>query len=717
MKERLQAFLHTYWRKILLSLLAALLVELAYLVMPPETFYRASQQSDAVSIWNEDIKLVNCSIVDGKVVPSDNDPQIYLYNLNGEIANILITLGEETTGTINYQLFYPDEQGDVSQENSIVLQVPEGQKQIYFEFPQGEYSFLRLDVDGIFPVEDITASVQPLIKTAVRYQVPFSAARVGYFAVLFFVLAVILQKKIPEWKNAIEDGCRSLQGNSKKTVLFLTLFLAFCFFLYPLVVAFSESKMVSFQTPLYLFWIVVFLTVSAFYFLYGKIGKKPEQIFTILALSAGLMLCLLAPLCTGISWDDQTHYIRSVQIFSNVTKADVIMENYAYQNPLKTSFSVDVFWERSAYLNDLYQNNQFPYVMETDTLASLNTYRRFGYYLPGAVIFLGRLLRLPFTAVYLLGKISILLCYVALVRVAIKRLKTGKMILATIALFPTGVFLASNYSCDSWITAWIMLGMSYFFAELQEPDQPLTVKNAAIIIGSLVLGFGPKGGVYIPILAILLFLPKTKFSSSKKYRKYLAFICVAAVLVLMSFIIPALLSGSVPSDTRGGSTVSSENQIFYILSHPLTYAKILLGFLWKYVSSLTCITDLAYLGTVSGSFYLILLGAVIFTDKSALDCYTSTGKVRLITASSVFIALCFVATSLYITFTPVGYSTINGCQQRYMMPLLFPLFYVLGSPKIKNQIDRKVYHTMVLAANALLLYSTIFSLCISRYYV
>ena len=715
MKERLQAFLHTYWRKILLSLLAALLVELAYLVMPPETFYRVSQQNDAVSIWNEDIKLVNCSIVDGKVVPSDNDPQIYLYNLNGEIANILITLGEETTGTTNYQLFYPDEQGDVSQENSMTLMVPEGQKQIVFELPSGEYSFLRLDVDGVFPVEDITASGQPLIKMAIRYQVPFSAARVGYFAVLFFVLAVILQKKIPEWKNAIEDGCRSLQGNSKKTVLFLTLFLAFCFFLYPLVVAFSESKMVSFQTPLYLFWIVVFLTVSAFYFLYGKIGKKPEQIFTILALSAGLMLCLLAPLCTGISWDDETHYIRSVQVFSNITQADIVMQHYAYQSPLNSSFSVDVFWERSAYLNDLYQNSQFAYMDANALDASLDMYRRIGYYLPGAIIFLGRLLRLPFTAVYLLGKISILLCYVALVRVAIKRLKTGKMILATIALFPTGVFLASNYSCDSWITAWIMLGMSYFFAELQEPDQPLTVKNAAIIIGSLVLGFGPKA-VYMPILAILLLLPKTKFLSSEKYRKYLAFICIVAVLVLMSFIVP-LLFGSVPSDTRGGATVSGEDQIFYILSHPLTYAKMLLGFLWEYVSSLTCITDLAYLGTVSRSFSLMLLGAVIFTDKSALDCYTSTGKVRLITAGSVFIALCFVATSLYITYTPVGYSTINGCQQRYMMPLLFPLFYVLGSPKIKNQIDRKVYHTMVLATNALLLYSTIFSLCISRYYV
>ena len=716
MKKRLQAFLHTYWRKILLSLLAALLVELAYLVMPPETLYQTFRQNEAISVWNEDVTLVHCGIIDGKVVPSDNDPQIYLYSLNGEIANILITLQEETVGTTNYQLFYPDEQGDISQENSIVLQIPEGRKQVSFELPLGEYSFLRLDVDDVFPVEDITVSGQPLVKIPVRYQAQPSVFRVGFFTFFFFILAIIFQKKLPEWKKTVESGYRLLRENPRKTGLFFTIFLAFCLLLYPLVAVFSTYRRVSFQTPLYLFWIAVFLTVSAFYFLHSQTEKKPEQIFTVLALSAGLMLCLLAPLCTGISWDDQIHYIRSVQVFSNLTQADVVMEHYAYQNPLEFSFSVDVFGERSAYLNDLYQNGSQSVGMSSNvSIDSLDIYRRMGYYLPGAVIFLGRLLRLPFVSVFLLGKTSILLCYVVLVRVAIKRLKTGKMILATIALFPTGVFLASNYSCDSWITAWIMLGMSYFFVELQEPDQPLTVKNAAIIIGSLVLGFGPKA-VYMPFLAILLLLPKTKFSSSKKYRKYLAFICVAAVLVLMSFIVP-LLFGSVPSDTRGGATVSGEDQIFYILSHPLTYAKILLGFLWKYVSSLTCITDLAYLGTVSGSFYLILLGAVIFTDKSALDCYTSTGKVRLITAGSVFIALCFVATSLYIAFTPVGYSTINGCQQRYMMPLLFPLFYVLGSPKIKNQIDRKVYHTMVLATNALLLYSTVFSLCISRYYI
>ena len=147
MKERLQMLLRDSWRKILLSLIAALAVEIAYLAAPPEMFYQASQQNNAVSIWNEEVQLVHCSMVDGKVVPSDNDPQIYFRGLEGEINNVLITLREETTGTVNYQLFYQDEQGAVSHQSSMTLMVPEGQRQVSFELPPGEYSFLRLDVD------------------------------------------------------------------------------------------------------------------------------------------------------------------------------------------------------------------------------------------------------------------------------------------------------------------------------------------------------------------------------------------------------------------------------------------------------------------------------------------------------------------------------------------------------------------------------------------
>ena len=108
-----------------------------------------------------------------------------------------------------------------------------------------------------------------------------------------------------------------------------------------------------------------------------------------------------------------------------------------------------------------------------------------------------------------------------------------------------------------------MVGMSYFFAQLQEPDQPLTVKDTIIIMGSLVLGLGPKA-IYFPLFALLLLLPKSKFSSVQQYRKYLVIVSVAAVLVLMSFVIP-MLFGSVPSDTRGGSTAVSYTHLKFVL--------------------------------------------------------------------------------------------------------------------------------------------------------
>lgn len=50
-------------------------------------------------------KLVHCSMVDGKVVPSDNDPQIYFKGLEGEINNVLITLREETTARSTISCF------------------------------------------------------------------------------------------------------------------------------------------------------------------------------------------------------------------------------------------------------------------------------------------------------------------------------------------------------------------------------------------------------------------------------------------------------------------------------------------------------------------------------------------------------------------------------------------------------------------------------------
>ena len=45
-------------------------------------------------------------------------------------------------------------------------------------------------------------------------------------------------------------------------------------------------------------------------------------------------------------------------------------------------------------------------------------------------------------------------------------------------------------------------------------------------------------------------------------------------------------------------------------------------------------------------------------------------------------SLVLVATALYVSFTPVGLATVNGCQTRYVIPVLVPALAVGLNNKI-----------------------------------
>ena len=51
-------------------------------------------------------------------------------------------------------------------------------------------------------------------------------------------------------------------------------------------------------------------------------------------------------------------------------------------------------------------------------------------------------------------------------------------------------------------------------------------------------------------------------------------------------------------------------------------------------------------------------------------------------------------TSMYIFFTPVGFSGINGVQARYFVPLLIPLYLLFNTKYIQNNIPKRVYHVL-----------------------
>jgi len=163
---------------------------------------------------------------------------------------------------------------------------------------------------------------------------------------------------------------------------------------------------------------------------------------------------------------------------------------------------------------------------------------------------------------------------------------------------------------------------------------------------------------------------------------------------------PFLASGGGgEGDSRGGSDINATEQTMFILRNPLTYAGILLIFLRDYLNIFTTpnyTTYFAHLGI--GSFYNLvwmLVGFVMLTDRSEKDMHTSSIKIKTVTAFLTISTVALISTALYIDFTAVGSDSIAGMSGRYLLPVVFPFLYAVGSFKIRNNISKSTYSSCV----------------------
>ena len=140
-------------------------------------------------------------------------------------------------------------------------------------------------------------------------------------------------------------------------------------------------------------------------------------------------------------------------------------------------------------------------------------------------------------------------------------------------------------------------------------------------------------------------------------------------------------------------------QTMFILQNPLTYAGTLLRFIETYLHRFLAnnyVTRFAHLGASSYSLLtLALVGFTTLTDRNESDTHTSAAKNKALISLLVFSTIAIFSTALYIDFTEVGRDTIAGVQPRYLLPLLFPFLYVVGSFKIKNNMNKRAYSSCI----------------------
>lgn len=660
-----------------------------------------------------------------RFIAINNDPQMLFTGINSVVGSLHIIFKFPLTQDTVIQVYYAEAGAKLSEANSTIITGEMGSTDVFLDLPVNEYSTLRVDINGGFTLSRIDISDCHVNRITVNKKL--SLIRFLVILIIMIGLLILLYKtgylkKVSYHSKCFVKDVRKSISKSKTRLLIRAITIIGII----LLGAISEYTIAHvilpnssfFNVYRFLFILTVYLIVFSFVILRKVIADKPEQLFLLISLITGSLFSFALPINTNISWDDQTHYYWAVEqsYFDSVrfTGADNFMINIS----LPKTFSIEEIEIQKDTINKEY-NIGYISNLKKSPRSYLKIYSRVGH-LPSAIfLFIGRALGLPFSIIFILGRWANLLVFSVVVCFAIKKLKSGKMIMSVIALFPTSLFLASNYSYDYWITCFIMLGMAYFISEIQQPNKPITLKETIIMIGSFVIGLGPKP-IYFPVLLLPFLLEKRKFKSYIFYKKYRTALVLSILFVLASFMLPFIISGGGTGDLRGGLQVNPSNQVKFILSNPLKYSYILINFLKDYLSfdlSKDYMVFFAYLGY--GKYHMLLLITlfiVVFTDKNEFDSKSNRLKIKLSIISVFFLSIILVATALYVSFTPVAQYTIAGVQPRYLIPLLFPLLSVIGSDKIINKINRTCYNSIVFGLCSFILLSGFWQACISKYY-
>ncbi len=529
-------------------------------------------------------------------------------------------------------------------------------------------------------------------------------------AIVIMTILLIIGHKNNIWNKAKEKIKKRINATVKLKELKYWLYIADVVYLLsiPVYFAFVVTSIWFFpkvSSILFFVFTSIFFTLFLFDRLFIWRYKKAAKMFLCVFLILCGVFCYTLP-ASFISWDEEIHFRRTVQTALEVIPTSKLSNDEAYKENL------------------LYQvfnncNSQPRAGRQTSITAS---YHLLGYAPAIFCTILYKIFHIDFTAYIFFSRFSIGLLYSLVLYCGIKKLKSGQLLCACISMLPTCVFLASVYSYDPWVTAFITYSVCSFIGIMQSPEKQITYPDMARIFIGLIMGCGPKA-VYCMIGLMFLFVKKDKFADNKHKKVYYIVGSISIILIILSFMTPFLsASGGNATDIRGGADVNSGEQLKFILSNPFQYARILLNFLLNsYITIGNMVNwccSYAYIsnnGTALGSsIAIIILFFSMFCDKNKRDVFKGYKMTKTFSLIGVFCCLCLIATALYISFTPVASGTINGVSWRYIIPLLFPALYALGNSKMQNYLKQNIVIAVSLGGMSLAILTSYFVTYISK---
>ena len=495
------------------------------------------------------------------------------------------------------------------------------------------------------------------------------------FLIVILSLFVSLLILFILWKSGIKSFGYEIRPNYRN-VLVVTILLSY------IGLVMIDRKHISERLPSFTFW----------------------SIFTV-----GSALIISQSGNIGISWDDPTHMKQIVHL-SRILDSKI---NLAEWNMYFRFWEYPFTAEATKRLYDIYESFYDANFLQivTDYKFSLSQI----VYFPMAIGFsLARGLMLPMHIGVMFAKWFNLIHLAICSSLAVRKLKYGRFVVFVVAMIPTNIFLACNISYDTWVVAWTILGYGYLFGEIQDRDNVMSKKSMIIISVSLLLATLSKM-VYFILVIPAIFISIKKFSGKLAKWLYRMMIIFATFFPFIMMMFMNVINSGV-SGSRGGDTVDSGSQMNFIMNHFVFYIKLLVRFLFGYLNPFsekmggnTYIDNYAYAGTIgiSGLVMIIVLIAILIDHDDEKGLFPVWYRIGILVVYVGVGAIC--ASAMYISFTPVGLDTINGCQGRYLLPAIFPTYFVLSRIPTKTRLKNKIGENNLYTIIGLLMFA--FNMC------
>ena len=467
----------------------------------------------------------------------------------------------------------------------------------------------------------------------------------------------------------------------------------------------------EFSFNIYRFAFIFILSITLLFALFyiEKFAKQIEIFFVVIAFGTGLLMIILTPNTTRCSWDDAIHFEKAYHLLDNTKYESNAFKYSTAFREMKVNVPNSI--EENKMLNNyLNKNNAITGQNEGVRNYDSITYSDFSY-LPSAIVLkICKVLKVPFAISFKLGKIINLLLYCIIGYFAIRKSIIGKKVLFVLLLLPTNIFLASQYSKDSYITALIALGITALISCYYQKGK-ISLKQLIIIILSFIIGSLSKA-IYIPFLLLILFFPSSKFKTKKQATIVKIIIAIILIMILSTFVLPTVSSPSEVSDVRGGDT-STRRQLQLIFEQPISFVKVFIPEFMKIIIdnfiSVNAIANYCILGNLTGNIYYLMLLVIIFviiTGEGSKNQLST--KVKILLGIIVFGIIGLIMVSMYLSYTPVASTSFQGVQARYFLPLLYPFLLIFNTNKIKSNFDTQKYNLILILLLMFILFYSIY---------